>query len=454
MSAPSSRPPAASQLRVLHLEDNILDHELVRAALEDQLTPTPEFLQVEDEPAFRAALYDFQPHLILSDFSLPSYDGLSAFELAHRVAPQLPFIIVTGAMGEEVAVDTLRRGVTDYVLKQRLERLTPAVRRALAEHAERDRRRLAEAEIRALNQTLQVRLQQVEELNAVAEERRLKQEDTARQLAESLTLQKTFLAETSHELRTPLTALLGYLRRLEREVGDSQTLADAHRVAQNMTRLVNDLLQLTRGELVQNIEQHFVDLAELLQAVGRDYGVRVQTPPLEIVADPGRLTQVFVNLVGNAVRVSGSPHLVRIEAEQHASQGSFSEIVIRIVDHGPGIPDDVKPRIFDKFYRGKEAGSAGLGLTIAQQVVTAHGGRLRVIDTPGGGATFEVCLPALDEDEGEDDLALLQGDTDEPVTADETGTAEDRDMGEGRETGEEVVTPGGRPVGSQQTDGL
>jgi two-component system, OmpR family, sensor kinase len=410
---PERRQSAAlAQLRVLHLEDNMLDHELVRAALEDQLTPTPEFLQVEDEESFRAALSEFRPHLILSDFSLPSYDGLSAFELAHALVPHLPFIIVTGAMGEEVAVDTLRRGVTDYVLKQRLERLTPAVRRALAEYAERDRRRLAEAEIRGLNQTLQVRLQQVEQLNAVAEERRLKQEDTARKLAESLTLQKTFLAETSHELRTPLTALLGYLRRLEREVGTSQTLSDAQRVAQNMTRLVNDLLQLTRGELVQNIEQHFVNLSELLRAVGRDYNVQVSTPALEIVADPGRLTQVFANLVGNAVRVCGSPALVQVEATMQLSPGGKPEICVQIIDHGPGISDEVKPRIFDKFYRGKEAGSAGLGLTIAQQVVTSHGGRLRVVDTPGGGATFEVSLPLYDEDENEE-LELLEADPDQ-----------------------------------------
>lgn len=408
LPVPPNPLPEPDQLRVLHLEDNLLDHELVRSAIEDQLTPTPSFLQVEDEAGFRDALENFAPHLILSDFSLPSYDGLAAFELAHTLLPNIPFIIVTGAMGEEVAVDTLRRGVTDYVLKQRLERLTPAVRRALAEYAERERRRVAEAEIRALNGALQLRLLEVERLNAVAEERRLKQEDTARQLAESLTLQKTFLAETSHELRTPLTALLGYLRRLERESGESQTLSDAQRVAQNMTRLVNDLLQLTRGELVQNIEQHFVDLAELLRAVGRDYGVEVQTPPLEIVADPGRLTQVFVNLVGNAVRVSGSASLVQIRAAPRPNDEGRPEICVQIIDRGPGIPDEIKPRIFDKFYRGKEAGSAGLGLTIAQQVVSAHQGRLQVLDTPGGGATFEVCLPGLEEDEDDaGDLALV-----------------------------------------------
>ncbi|AWN23958.1 hybrid sensor histidine kinase/response regulator [Deinococcus irradiatisoli] len=393
-------PPPGGELRVLHLEDNVLDQELVAITLEGTDLPwVPLLRQVDNAEAFLTALSEFSPHLVLSDFSLPGYDGLSAFEAARSAAAHLPFIIVTGAMGEEVAVDTLRRGVTDYVLKQRLERLVPAVQRAIAEAAERSRRELAEGEIRALNAALQVRLQEVERLGKLAEEGRLKLEATAKQLEEALNLQKTFLAETSHELRTPLTALLGYLRRVEREfaaVGapPSQTLSDAQRVAENMTRLVNDLLQLSRGELVQSIEPHFVNLGEVLRAVGRDYGIAVEVPELEIVGDPGRLTQVFVNLVTNAVRVTGSASLVSIHAREEGAQ-----VKVCVIDHGPGIPDEVKPRIFDKFYRGKEAGSAGLGLTIAQQVISAHGGHINVLDTPGGGATFEVCLPSLDDDD-------------------------------------------------------
>nr|WP_043817338.1 hybrid sensor histidine kinase/response regulator [Deinococcus maricopensis] len=384
-----------SVLNVLHLEDNELDHELVRATLEDGTLPwDAQIIRVDDEAGLRDALQTFAPHIVISDYSLPTYDGLSAFELVSASHPHLPFIIVTGAMGEEVAVDTLRRGVTDYVLKQRLERLVPAVTRALAETAERQRRERAEAEIRALNLTLQMRLEEVERLNRVAEQQRQKLEEQAGQLEEALKLQKTFLAETSHELRTPLTALLGYLRRLEREAGATQTLHDAARVAENMTRLVNDLLQLSRGELVQSIEPHFVNLADIVRAVGRDYGIRVDSPDIEVVADPGRLTQVFVNLVSNAIRICGTPDKVRVYAEDHGQ-----DITIDVIDTGPGVPDDVKPRIFDKFYRGKEAGSAGLGLTIAQQVVQAHGGRIEVLDTPGGGATFRVTLPGLEEDE-------------------------------------------------------
>ncbi|WP_165953226.1 hybrid sensor histidine kinase/response regulator [Deinococcus sp. S9] len=400
MTSPQRALPEEGQpLRILHLEDNELDHELVTLNLEGELPWPLEIERVEDEASFLRALEEHRPHLVLSDYALPGYDGLSAFRAAHQRAPQLPFIIVTGALGEEVAVDTLRQGVTDYILKQRLERLAPSVRRALAEADARDRRERAEQEVRELNLSLQARLEEVERLRSIAEAQRQRLEEQAQQLEEALNLQKTFLAETSHELRTPLTALLGYLRRAEREVGGSQTLQDAQRVAENMTRLVNDLLQLSRGELVQGIEMHFVNLGNLVRQVGRDYGVKVKAPDLEIIGDPGRLTQVFVNLVSNAIRVCGTPELVSLEVWQEGRHACAA-----VIDHGPGIPDHIKPRIFDKFYRGKEAGSAGLGLTIAQQVVHTHGGTIEVLDTPGGGATFRVCLPMPDEDEEELDV--------------------------------------------------
>lgn len=381
-------PGTAVPLRILHLEDSELDHELVSMALEGDLGRDLTIQRVEDEEGFLTALRESPPHIVLSDFALPGYDGLSAFHAAHQLEPNLPFIIVTGAMGEEVAVDTLRQGVTDYILKARLERLAPAVNRALAEADARLSRERAEQEVRALNASLQLRLEEVERLRGTTERQNQRLEVQARQLEEALNLQKTFLAETSHELRTPLTALLGYLRRAEREAGGSQVLQDAQRVAENMTRLVNDLLQLSRGELVQSIEMHFVNLGNVLRQVGRDYGVEADAADCEIVGDPGRLTQVFANLVSNGIRVSGGPDKVQLVLNLRPGEAE-----VLVVDHGPGVPDDIKPRIFDKFYRGKEAGSAGLGLTIAQQVVTAHAGAIDVLDTPGGGATFRVRLP-------------------------------------------------------------
>ncbi|ADY26213.1 response regulator receiver sensor signal transduction histidine kinase [Deinococcus proteolyticus MRP] len=388
--------PDERVLRLLHLEDNDLDHELVIESLRTDLPWQLEVRRAEDEASFLHELQTFSPHLILSDYALPSYDGLRAFRAAEAHDPFLPFLIVTGAMGEEIAVDTLRQGVTDYILKQRLERLAPSVRRAIAEYDAQRRQEMAEQAVRELNLSLQQRLEEVERLRGVAEAQRQRLEVQAQQLSEALTMQQTFLAETSHELRTPLTALLGYLHRQEREKGPSQTLSDARRVAENMTRLVNDLLQISRGELVQDIEMHFVNLDRLVEQVGRDFQVqaRLLDRPLEVLGDPGRLTQVLVNLVGNAVRVCGTPDKVTLEARR--SEG-FAEV--HIIDQGPGVPDEIKPRIFDKFYRGKEAGSAGLGLTIAQQVIIGHDGQIDVVDTPGGGATFRVRLPLLEEED-------------------------------------------------------
>lgn len=390
-----SVPHDGEKLMVLYLEDSELDHELVIMNLEGELPWELDIVRVEDEAGFLEAI-KVPPHIILSDYSLPGYDGMSAFRAANALYPNLPFIIVTGAMGEETAVDTLREGVTDYILKQRLERLAPSLRRALAQNAERESRERAEREVYELNASLQARLIEVERLRGVTERQNQRLEVQAKQLEEALNLQKTFLAETSHELRTPLTALLGYLRRADREAGGSQVIQDAQRVAENMTRLVNDLLQLSRGELVQSVEMHFMNLGNLLRQVGRDYGVKAEVPDIEIVGDPGRLTQVFVNLVANAVRVCGTPDKVRLELRVRPGEAEAS-----VIDSGPGVPDHIKPKIFDKFYRGKEAGSTGLGLTIAQQVVTAHGGRIDVLDTPGGGATFRVRLPLLEEDEDE-----------------------------------------------------
>ena len=136
-----------STIAILHLEDSDLDAELVHARLaKGGLVFTIDRAASRDE--FLAALGAREHDLILADYSLPDFDGLSALEIARRAAPETPFIFVSGMLGEEVAIDTLKRGATDYVLKQRLERLAPAVHRALAESRERAERRKAEAALR------------------------------------------------------------------------------------------------------------------------------------------------------------------------------------------------------------------------------------------------------------------------------------------------------------------
>jgi two-component system, cell cycle sensor histidine kinase and response regulator CckA len=140
---------------ILMLEDSPLDAELTlsrlnRAGIEHAVT------RVDSREAFLAALEQCTPDLILADFVLPGFDGLSALALARERCPDIPFIFVSGALGEERAIDSLLHGATDYVLKQRPERLLPAVRRALAESAARHERRQAELVVRESEQRLRV----------------------------------------------------------------------------------------------------------------------------------------------------------------------------------------------------------------------------------------------------------------------------------------------------------
>jgi PAS domain S-box-containing protein len=136
-----------SRLRLLHLEDDIRDAELVEATLVAQGIQC-ELTRVETEQDFLAALKRVDVDLILADYTLPSFDGLSALRIVQQHAPDVPFIFVSGTLGEDVAIEALKTGATDYVLKMRLARLAPSVKRALREAQEKAERKRAEAAAR------------------------------------------------------------------------------------------------------------------------------------------------------------------------------------------------------------------------------------------------------------------------------------------------------------------
>ena len=136
-------------LVILLLEDNVLDAELTCASLGIEEGDC-HVERVDEEATFESALRGRTFDLILADYSLPSFDGITALDIAQRLQPETPFIFVSGALGEELAIETLKRGATDYVLKHRLERLRPSVLRALREREERKQRQFAETRLRQL----------------------------------------------------------------------------------------------------------------------------------------------------------------------------------------------------------------------------------------------------------------------------------------------------------------
>ena len=162
-----------ASLRILSLEDSELDAELILCELK---LGGIEFVarRVQTRGDFEREIAGFPPDLILSDYKLPAFDGGQALAIARERCPNVPVIIVSGAVGEETAVELLRDGATDFVLKDRLARLVPAVRRALREVAERNARAQAETDLRALNEKLEERVaertRELCEKNSVMEE--------------------------------------------------------------------------------------------------------------------------------------------------------------------------------------------------------------------------------------------------------------------------------------------
>jgi PAS domain S-box-containing protein len=142
----STPQPTNPTIRVLHLEDNQRDAELVRAMLEAEGF-TLQVTRVDTEGAFTKCLEENQFDLIISDHTLPGYNGLAALQKARALHPEIPYLFVSGTLGEDVAVESLKHGATDYVLKRHLTRLAPAVRRALREAEERAQHRRAEKRI-------------------------------------------------------------------------------------------------------------------------------------------------------------------------------------------------------------------------------------------------------------------------------------------------------------------
>jgi two-component system OmpR family sensor kinase len=236
-------------------------------------------------------------------------------------------------------------------------------------------------------------------------------ESSVRGRDKTLDQMRRFVSDASHELRTPLVTVRGYaeLYRMG-AIKNKKDLAEAmsriESEAVRMSGLVESLLTLTRMDELENLNLTEQDLVALAQQSVQDvavtnkrvsFRVASEQKSLKLKIDPDRIKQVFTNLLINASRFAPESSEVTVELKKQEGQ-----IEVKVIDRGEGIPEALREKVFDRFYRAdtsrnRETGGSGLGLAIARSIVEAHGGSIRAEETPGGGATFVFTLPTSAE---------------------------------------------------------
>ena len=226
---------------------------------------------------------------------------------------------------------------------------------------------------------------------------------------------RRFIADASHELRTPLVSVRGYaelyrMGGLKTKKDVSQAMERIEKEATRMTHLVTDLLELARLDENKPFTITAVNLADLARDAALDSGAiapdrtttwslaeGVSAADVTIDADEDKLRQVLTNLLQNARRFSpaGSPIEIEVDRSRRPDRA-----ILRVIDHGEGIPEQIREKIFQRFWRAdtsraRETGGSGLGLAIVQSIVARHSGDIEVSDTPGGGATLSISLPIV-----------------------------------------------------------
>jgi two-component system cell cycle sensor histidine kinase/response regulator CckA len=387
-------------LHFIHVEDIAADSELIIHLLNEngfdcrvrRVETRHQLLNALDEPDYK---------LVLSDCTLPGYSGLEALRDVRQRKPNVPFIFVSGTIGEEVAIRSLQEGATDYVLKNRLSRLVPAVRRALNE-----------AESRKIRHAMEEQLRQARELEAVG------------LLAGGL----------AHDVKNIFQILRLNLSLLPMKADEP---AEVHKLAEQMDRtldrgceMMKELLSFARksesrllpADLTQDIRDTVNGiLSSLPENVQLQLDLMDNLP--QVMADVGQIDRIVANLIVNARDAMPSGGILHVctgltcaDSQPHDSSPAKRTTYVRVgvSDTGVGMDEATRTRIFEPFFTTKAAGmGTGLGLAVVCGLMENHEGLIDVQSEEGKGTTISLYFPVI---------------TSAPEEADETLKRESRDL--------------------------
>jgi signal transduction histidine kinase len=386
-------------LRVLIVEDSEDDTLLMLLELRrNGYEPTSE--RVDSAEAMSAALDRQTWDLILSDYAMPRFSMSAALTMVQEKGLDLPFIVVSGAIGEEAAVAAMRAGAHDYVMKGNITRLAPAVERELREAEMRRERRRAEQERERLLAEL---------------------EDKSKELGQLL-----FVA--SHDLQEPLVNIQGFAREMELSLQQVHSVLESEDIpsavkeklavtideditdslnyilasTSKIDTLLKGLLKVSRlGRATLTIEKlNMKDLmakvVESFEFQTRKAGVKLEVGRLpQCQGDRVQINQVFSNLIGNALKYLDPerPGIIRISGRKEDNKAVYT-----VEDNGIGIAPEHHEAVFQIFQRVDPRASSGegLGLTIVRHILERHGGKTWLESELGRGSRFHVSLPIRD----------------------------------------------------------
>jgi DNA-binding NarL/FixJ family response regulator len=360
--------PVKILLHILHLEDVENDRRLMAAVLAKEGVAC-RIVPVQERQPFEALLRQDKFDVIVSDFSLPAYDGSTALATARQIQPDTPFILLSGTIGEERAVEFLKAGATDCVLKQNLSRLAPAVRRAVAEAGEKKNRQQAEELLRT----------QAGELRALAARVQAGREEERIRIAREL----------HDEMGAMLTAQKLGLSWIRQRLGNRDRAGIGEEIftkLDSLGLLIDETVSRVRTlctELRPSILDH-LGLPAAIEWQSREFQKRTgiacqllqKIDPLKLEEQPATaLFRVFQEILTNIARHAKASK-VGIELKM-----AGENLVLQVTDNGRGIKDD------------EIKGGASLGILGMRERMTLLGGELKIQGRPAGGTTVTASLP-------------------------------------------------------------
>jgi signal transduction histidine kinase len=365
------------QLKILIVDDEEADRRTVRrllrtSGMETQITEAANYEEAKEKMSNN--LFD----CVFIDYLLPDQDGLTLVREIRQQGVKIPLIVLTGHGDEEIAVDMMKAGASDYLSKFRLSpsRLNQAMRNAL-------------------------RIYKAEQETVIAKQEK---EHLAKQ-------KEDFIARMTHDLRTPLLSA-NHILELFQEGLYGEITPEMSRVIQviirsnkNLLEMVSNLLEvyfhengekklnLTKFKIVDLLGELCQELATLAGEKGLELSLNAEnTGEVFLTGDRLELRRVFSNLIGNGIKFTEQGY-VKIDLIAATEEDAFVTIVVE--DTGIGIAAEELPRIFDRLYSGsQESSTSGLGLYLSRRIIDAHGGTITVTSELGRGSRFSVRLPA------------------------------------------------------------